>query len=196
MVHPPGVQQVNFPTIAAGAAGRIAFTFPGTTSPVKNAFRPWNSYVVISVNALDPEPVFLSTTANSPSDPIHRGVCEGRCAKMFDFLDIVVSPAGEAWATATDTCTTVNNCISNEGPTVPAGGVAPSMAGVAIRQLCGPALRGPERALSSSGCLVIASGSPLAATGIHWDLGWQAGAGFLLLAGLSLLWRIRRPLRG
>ena len=30
MIAPPGVKEVNFPTITAGDAGHIALTFPGT----------------------------------------------------------------------------------------------------------------------------------------------------------------------
>jgi hypothetical protein len=56
---------------------------------------------------------------------------------MYDFLDVVVSPAdGSIWATAVDTCTTLNSCI-----TQPKG--APSdMRGIAIKELSGPALIG------------------------------------------------------
>jgi hypothetical protein len=134
MIAPPGVHEVNFPAIAAGDRGRIAITFPGTTSRnTADGRRPWSSYVVVSTNALDADPLFVWTTANPAGDPIHRGDCgPGRCGGMFDFLDIVVSPAdGSVWASATDTCT--GDCVSGTG--------APSaMDGVAIRQLRGPSL--------------------------------------------------------
>lgn len=32
VIAPPGVHEGNYPTLAAGAAGRIVVTFPGTTS--------------------------------------------------------------------------------------------------------------------------------------------------------------------
>jgi hypothetical protein len=134
MIAPPGVHEVNFPAIAAGDAGRIAITFPGTTTRGgADASRPWNSYVLVSTNALSSNPLFVWTTANDPADPVHRGDCgPGRCEGMFDFLDIVASPAdGRFWASATDTCT--GACVSGQAP-------ADASAGVAIRQLKGPSL--------------------------------------------------------
>lgn len=139
MIAPPGVHEVNFPTIAAGDAGRIAITFPGTTVKGTNdSTRPWNSYVLVSTNALDPDPLFVWTTANDPADPVHRGDCgPGRCGGMLDFLDIQVSPAdGAFWATASDTC--VGSCVTN-----PSGSLISPGEGVAIRQTKGPSLWAP-----------------------------------------------------
>ncbi len=138
---PPGVREVNFPTITAGDPGRIAALFPGTESADQSdATRPWNIYVVISVNALENDPLFTWTTANDPRDPVHRGSCgPGRCdaeddGSMFDFLDIQVSPGdGAFWGTASDTC--VGDCVTNpQAPKLRPG------QGVAIRQTKGPAL--------------------------------------------------------
>jgi hypothetical protein len=147
MIAPPGVHEVNWPTIDAGDPGRIAITFPGTTAveedepekPPTDPGRPWNSYVVVSTNALSSQPLFLSNITNSPYDPVHRGNCNGRCGNMFDFLDVVVSPKdqGRVWATAVDTCTAVKSCKSK-----PEANLAADMQGVAIRQVSGPALRG------------------------------------------------------
>jgi hypothetical protein len=132
MIAPPGVHEVNFPTITAGDAGRIAITFPGTTvDNPQDPTRPWNSYVVVSSNALDPDPLFHSNIANDPDDPVHRGDCLGRCAGMFDFLDIQPSPAdGTAWASAVDTCT--GACVTD--PSAPAD----SARGIAIQTLNHP----------------------------------------------------------
>lgn len=143
MVAPPGVAQVNFPTIDAGSPGRIAITFPGTTvDDPDDDIRPWNSYLVISTTALSRSPIFQSKIANPPDDPVHRGDCRGRCSGMFDFLDIVVSPAGQAWATAVDTCieTPGDPCFEIGEDGEPQA-VAEDMEGVAIRQLSGPNLR-------------------------------------------------------
>jgi hypothetical protein len=139
MVAPPGVEETNFPILTAGAPGRIALQFPGTTSASRDdARRPWDAYMVVTENALDPEPLFLATTANAPGDPIHRGACgtgsnTGRCAGMLDFLDIDVSPVdGRFWAALTDTCT--GGCAKGSGG-------ATARAGVAVRQIGGPVLR-------------------------------------------------------
>ncbi len=140
MIAPPGVHEVNFPTIAAGDAGRIVVHFPGTTVDNRgDAGRSWNLYEVMSINALTDLPLFVWATANDPADPIHRGDCgPGRCAGMFDFLDVVVAPAGVPaesagfWAAATDTCT--GACVTGDAP-------ADAMDGIVVRQLNGPALR-------------------------------------------------------
>lgn len=143
MIAPPGVREVNFPTITAGDPGRIAVTFPGTTSPNRgDRTRPWNSYVLLTTNALsladddlETNPIFVWTTANDPKDPIHRGDCgPGRCGGMFDFLDIQTSPKdGTFWATASDTC--VDACVADPS----AGTIVPGE-GVAIHQTGGPSL--------------------------------------------------------
>lgn len=142
MIAPPGVREVNFPTITAGDAGRIAVTFPGTKSADRDdQTRPWNSYQLVSINAGtladgDPQtnPLFVWATANDPTDPIHRGDCTDRCGGMFDFLDIQTSPAdGSFWATASDTC--VGDCISD-----PTAATADVGQGVAVHQTAGPSL--------------------------------------------------------
>ena len=153
MIAPPGVAEVNFPVIEAGDEGKIAINFPGTTvDDMADKNRPWNQYIVASTNALDANPLFVSTTANPVDDPIHRGDCLQRCAGMFDFLDIQISPHdGDIWATATDTCTNdpanepddeTVDCVSSDKPgNGPAGsGVASDEEGLAIRQLSGPKL--------------------------------------------------------
>jgi len=139
MFSPPGVFEVNFPTITAGDPGKIAITFPGTTVNNQSDYtRPWNSYVVVSTNALSSNPVFLSNIANDPNDPIYRGWCDGRCGGMFDFLDIEVSPKdGTAWASAVDTCT--GDCVTN--PNAPAN----SMRGEAIQAVNYPILTVPPK---------------------------------------------------
>lgn len=141
MIAPPGVHEVNFPVVTAGAEGRVAVMFPGSTVDDRSdGSRPWNSYHVLSTNALDEQPLFLSTTANPADDPIHRGNCTGRCAGMFDFLDIITSPAdGTFWSAVTDTCTHRSACSDAGG----ASGSAVDMIGLAVRQLTGPLLR-PE----------------------------------------------------
>jgi hypothetical protein len=154
MIAPPGVHEVNWPTIDAGDPGRIAITFPGTTAvnddddtkPPTDATRPWNAYVVVSTNALSSNPLFLSNIANDKYDPVHRGNCSGRCGNMYDFLDVVVSPAdqGRIWATEVDTCTKVKSCSTKlvNGVNGNGNNAAADMQGVAIRQVSGPALRG------------------------------------------------------
>ncbi len=139
MIAPPGVQEVNFPTIDAGDPGRIVIQFPGTVVGDRNdETRPWNTYTIVSTNALDEDPLFVFDVANDPALPIHRGDCTGRCRGMFDFLDVLVPPAEvpEAsegfWAAAVDTCdANCEQCATD----------ADGMDGIVVRQLAGPALR-------------------------------------------------------
>jgi hypothetical protein len=160
MIAPPGVHEVDFPTLDVGDPGKIAITFPGTTSTegTKDKTRPWNSYVVMSTDALSSNPLFVSNIANPKWDPVHRGDCNGRCGHMYDFLDIVSSPVdqGRVFAAAVDTCTAMQNCNRKRvvgeddddifeyelGETHHA---AIDMKGVVIREVSGPALRGSGR---------------------------------------------------
>lgn len=132
MIAPPGVAHTNFPVIAALGEGKIAINFPGTTDQA-TGLAAWNQYVVVSDNALDAQPVFLSATANDPADPIHRGACRGRCGGLWDFLDIVISPSGQAWAAASDDCITA--CVTQQQVVAQHIG-----RGIAIRQIGGPSL--------------------------------------------------------
>lgn len=142
LVAPPGVMEVNFPTIDVGKPGQIAISFPGTTvdrdsedPDVDPTSRPWNYYVMTSLNADAPQPLFVSTTAQPTSDPIHRGNCgPGRCGGMFDFIDVEITRSGEIWAAATDTCTAEGDCNKPDGTR------SASALGIAIRQLSGPGL--------------------------------------------------------
>lgn len=133
MIAPPGVVEVNFPTIAAGDEGAIAITFPGSTRADGSA---WNQYAIVSTNALDERPLFLSATGNDPADPVLRGACGGetRCTGIGDFIDIEIAPSGELWAAATDAC--VDTCVTGSGPVRDRG------YGLMVRQVGGPRLRG------------------------------------------------------
>jgi len=140
MVAPPGVNNVNFPEIAAGSEGRIAITFPGTEAFAVNGGTAknvtWNQYVVLTEDALaeEEEPLFLSATANDPGHPVHRGECLGRCDGWWDFIDIVISPEGQAWASGADDC--IFRCeVPGDLTAMHAG------RGIAIRQIGGPSLR-------------------------------------------------------
>jgi hypothetical protein len=192
LVAPPGVQEVNFPTIDAGKAGQVAISFPGTTNDGSGGpARPWNYYVMTSLNADTASPLFVSTTAQSPADPIHRGACgPGRCAGMFDFIDVEFAPSGEIWAAATDTCTAEADCNTPDGTR------APGADGVAVRQLSGPGLdstatpppvaRPAPRPVPAP---VPAPEPPLPATGLVSWPAWLAAAG--VAAGLLGRRRLR-----
>ena len=139
LVGPPGLQGANFPSIDAGAPGQVAISYPGTLGddPADPA-RPWNYYVMVTDDALAPQPVFHSATANAVTDPVHRGTCNGRCAGMFDFLDVVIAPTGDVWAAAVDTCTGPCATLGKDDAITPETRATDAQ-GVAVRQLRGRA---------------------------------------------------------
>jgi hypothetical protein len=151
MIAPPNVREIAgfAPTVAAGANGKIAISFPGTTSSNRGDLtRPWDYYVLYSTDALAANPTFVSNIANSATDPVHRGNCPGRCGNMLDFLDIVISPApGHAiWATAVDTCTSLKGCNSDpaaKGFDGSSDNAAADMQGMVARQVLGVPDLGP-----------------------------------------------------
>lgn len=132
-VTAPGVRAAKFPAIVAGAEGRVAFLYLGSTSPGALAQAPdgsgkagedaasalrnasaWNGYVGYSFDALAESPLFVTTTANPLEDPLRRGDCSGRCSGMFDFLDAQVNPkTGQVWASLVDLCN--GKCATPQG---------------------------------------------------------------------------------
>lgn len=122
MVAPPGVNDVNIPTLDISAPGRIAFAYYGSTNspyqrckqecePKDWAKTTWNGYMAMSVTALDKNPVFYTTTVNDTKDPMKRQRCgPGRCGtSVYDFMDIKISNTGKIWAAFVDACVFVCN---------------------------------------------------------------------------------------
>lgn len=117
----PGVTAVKLPSLVAGASGRIAWQYVGTTTPsgwavgeegneaeLLNA--TWNAYVGVSLDGAADDPTFATTTVNDLSKPIKRGACDGRCfgdvGGMYDFFDIDFDPmTGRLWTALVDVCT-------------------------------------------------------------------------------------------
>lgn len=151
MIAPPGVYGANFPTVDVGDPGKLAIFFPGSPEEdVKDRTRPWNYYAVVSTDALSADPTFVSTITNNPSDPIHRGECDGRCGRIYDFVDVVVSPAdsGRMWAPGVDTC--IGECAKErvKGFKGSDHGKSGARVGIVYRQVSGPALRGPATSIT------------------------------------------------
>lgn len=119
MVGFPGLTGMDFPSIAAGAAGHVAFAYVGTnyTDPYNlnethdaepetwGENRTWNGYIGVITDATSPTPTVVTVTAHDPLDPIGRGFCgRGRCPGNGDFLDIVIDVEGRPWAAFVDAC--------------------------------------------------------------------------------------------
>ena len=132
MIAPPGLTEANLPSLDAAAPGKIAIAYMGSeNSPYKPSKEEddggectavntcgngpdydkttWNGYMTISADALDKDPVFYTSTVNDKRDPLKRGTCgPGRCGTaIYDFIDIVIGPQGDAWAAWVDACTSI-----------------------------------------------------------------------------------------
>lgn len=162
MVAAPGVTAVKFNAIAGGAPGKVAFAYVGTTIPDALSLPPaecgilpafpctdpkewaeatWNAYVGVIEDALAPELVIQTVTANDPADPLARGACGDRCHGMTDFIDIVIDAEGRPWASFVDVC--VAECVTD--PSVLFDGNL----GIAASLITGPALRGEAAELAA-----------------------------------------------
>lgn len=149
VVSPPGVHEVNLATLDVGGVGKVAIAYMGSesspwrhdcrkkdTCPANDEYAKttWNGYVTTTTNALDANPVFTSTAVNPPKDPIFRGRCgPGRCGLVFDFIDVVIGPSGDPFATFVDAC--IAMCAQ------PPAGSNYGADGVVARILGGPSLK-------------------------------------------------------
>ena len=149
-VTAPGVTATAFNAIAAGAPGRVALAYIGTTLEGGYADRSlsedewegatWNAYLAVIPDALAESPAIQSVTANDPADPVARGLCgRTRCSGMTDFIEIVVDAQGRPWASFVDVCTAA--CAA------PDGTEKEGYDGFVATLRAGPALRGALAAL-------------------------------------------------
>ncbi|MHB8584449.1 MAG: hypothetical protein ACYDDF_01230 [Thermoplasmatota archaeon] len=133
-VTAPGVTATMFMAMDAGLAGKIAFSYIGTTIPggysnktlqgnttcsdpplnqqCTTADGPawanatWNAYMGVITNATSQDPVIQTVTINNPSTPIARGTCgRTRCNGMYDFIDLSIDKNGRPWSIYVDVCT-------------------------------------------------------------------------------------------
>lgn len=145
----PGVTYAKLAGVVAGAEGRIAISYIGTTvaggldATQDDLSRAnWNAYASISLNALDADPIFATVSINDPADPLHRGSCARRCLAtgggpygMYDYRVSALSPAtGQVWTTLSDNCT--GRCAAPDGtsssPTANRGAVGVQISGTRL----------------------------------------------------------------
>ncbi len=119
-VTPPGLL-VDLPALVAGDGGRIAIAFPGTDdlpggeydSSIRNIDVAWGAYMVVADDATDGTPTF-DVVLTSKADPIERGQsCASRCQFNVDFIDVIVTPSGQAFGAFVDGCTNAA-CIGGD----------------------------------------------------------------------------------
>jgi hypothetical protein len=140
MVAAPGVTATGFPAVTAGADGRVAFAYIGTT--LEKGFKgnqqkaTWNGYIGVMTDAKADKPLITTVTVNDPvKDPLAKGPCGGtRCGGFGDFIDITIDPEGRPFAAF------ANDVTGDQGS---AGG-----AGIAGTMEDGPALVGTLAPLS------------------------------------------------
>ncbi|HLE47549.1 MAG TPA: sialidase family protein [Candidatus Thermoplasmatota archaeon] len=145
----PGYHSGSLPSIIAGDPGRVAFTYIATTTGnYSNPARvgkdvPWDLYVTVSLNALDPEPTFTTYLLNPLDDPVFRGNCGGgyRCGAIVDFMDITMDKEGRVYVASVDACGTPV-CIGKP----PAEGATTHGEGIMGVLLQGPSLKADKPA--------------------------------------------------
>ena len=69
MVTAPGVQGVEKPVIAVGAAGHVAVAYYASKEPSAPLL---SAYITQTADALDAQPLFYSGALNNPAAPIYH----------------------------------------------------------------------------------------------------------------------------
>ena len=115
-VTPPPATQVTAHTVGIDVRqdGRLAMVFMGTNAKEPDETTPWNAYVITTLDALDADPLFYSTTINDPdTNALHRG--SSCCGNVGDFIDVTIGPEGTVWTALVDTCTSPEDeCIYSD----------------------------------------------------------------------------------
>jgi hypothetical protein len=116
-VLPGSLTAGNMPAIAAGAAGKLALAYYGTSAVggFSNANATWDGYLAL-IDVTGAQPVVKTARVNPIADPLVRGPCgPGRCGSVLDFIGVALDGHGQAWGAFVDTC--VADCGA-EGGTV------------------------------------------------------------------------------
>jgi hypothetical protein len=97
------VKETNLATVDVGDYGNVAIAYYGTTADTQPTH--WSGYLATGYDLFDKHPVFYTATVNDPSEPFKVGNCgPGRCGRVLDFIDVEISPKGEAWGAFVDAC--------------------------------------------------------------------------------------------
>lgn len=110
----PGLASALFPSIVAGADGRVGLSFYGTTDTAEGwnlnpgdapANVRWHGYVAVVTDAAGASPTIAPVQVTS--DPLQYGCLSklGGCLNnIADYMDIDVGPDGRVYAVFTDGC--------------------------------------------------------------------------------------------
>ncbi|HUR68999.1 MAG TPA: hypothetical protein VM370_07105, partial [Candidatus Thermoplasmatota archaeon] len=126
-----------FPVVVAGANGRIAISFYGSTTDALGwdhnpgtapATTRWEGYVAVVTDAASAAPT-LAPVKVTAGDPLQIGCISklGGCLNnIADYMDVDVGPDGRVYAVYTDGCV---GCATSATSTLQKGIVAIQMGG-------------------------------------------------------------------
>jgi hypothetical protein len=96
MVAAPGLQDVQRPAIAAGAAGHVAVTYYASKEPSAQLL---SAFITQTADALDAQPLFYSGALNDPAAPIFHDYGLSGGSPRTDFVGGAYDSAGTTfWA--------------------------------------------------------------------------------------------------
>ena len=126
MVAAPGVEEAGFPTIFAGADGRVAFGYIGEFTD--NA--GWHGFMGVITDAHAANPLITTVIVNEFDDILDAGDNCGdiRCGGFGDFIDIEIDDEGRPWIA-------LAHNVRNEEAIIGTWTTGPSLFGDEITQL-------------------------------------------------------------
>lgn len=154
-VTPPAVGGTAFPDVVAGADGRLAVAFLGTTADATEwedhdpSYAPddvvWHAYLTFLPDATAAEPVRITHRVTPDEDPVQRGCIWHHggtedCRNLRDFMDLVHRDGRVffVWPDGCDACETAGDSRRQGETTVAIQRTGPSLVdGAPLRPLIG-----------------------------------------------------------
>jgi hypothetical protein len=129
---PFGIQNVTFPEVIAGDAGRAAYAFLGSTTPGDPEFTTWQGTWELYVALTYDGGATWTVSDLTPGDPVQRdciflagtGDCPSPSKRnLYDFMDVTVDENGRVLIGYADACSAgcdlnlgCTNAACNQGP--------------------------------------------------------------------------------
>ena len=196
---PFGIQNVTFPEVIGGDAGRAAYAFLGSTTPGNPEDTAFQGYWYL-YTALTTDGGNTWTVSNlTPNDPVERaciylagnGSCPSSKRNLLDFMDITVDNHGRVLVGYADGCT--GACVTEQNqPCADAQHICATGTNASVdklssiaRETCGPSLLAKYD--SANAC------APTAAVP---EAPWVPATALLGAAGVTGAWWRRARRRG